>query len=142
VPRSLANSNNLKERARKVIPHQTGTFSRAASAYVEGAYPVYAKSGKGSHFTDVDGNEYIDYLMGLGPITLGYNYESVNQAIINQLKDGILFSLPHQLEVELSEKITQVIPHAEMVKLEKTGSNAVTGAVRAEMVEFPNLIQI
>ena len=129
--RSLTNSNNLKERAKKVIPHQTGTFSRAASAYVEGIYPVYAKSGKGSHFTDVDGNEYIDYLMGLGPITLGYNYEPVNQAIINQLKDGILFSLPHQLEVELSEKITQIIPHAEMVKIEKTGSNAVTGAVRA-----------
>ena len=127
----LINSNNLKERAKKVIPHQTGTFSRAASAYVEGVYPVYAKSGNGSHFTDVDGNEYIDYLMGLGPITLGHNYESVNQAIINQLKDGILFSLPHQLEVELSEKITQIIPHAEMVKLEKTGSNAVTGAVRA-----------
>ena len=131
MPRSLANSNSLKERAKKVIPHQTGTFSRAASAYVEGVYPVYAKSGNGSHFTDVDGNEYIDYLMGLGPITLGHNYESVNQAIINQLKDGILFSLPHQLEVELSEKITQIIPHAEMVKLEKTGSNAVTGAVRA-----------
>ena len=131
MPRSLANSNSLKERAKKVIPHQTGTFSRAASAYVEGVYPVYAKSGKGSHFIDVDDNEYIDYLMSLGPITLGHNYESVNQAIINQLKDGILFSLPHQLEVELSEKISQVIPHAEMVKLEKTGSNAVTGAVRA-----------
>ena len=90
MSRSLINSNDLKKRAHKVIPHQTGTFSRAASAYVDGVYPSYAKSGKGSHFTDVDGNEYIDYLMSLGPITLGHNYEPVNQAIINQLKDGMI----------------------------------------------------
>jgi len=128
---NLERSNNLKERAKKIIPHQTGTFSRAAPSYVEGIFPVYAQSANGSHFTDVDGNEYIDYLMALGPITLGYNYEPVNQAIISQLKEGILFSLPHPKEVELSEKICQVIPHADMVKFEKSGSNAVTGAVRA-----------
>ena len=128
---NLERSNNFKKNARNIIPHQTGTFSRAASAYVEGVYPSYIKSGNGSHFTDVDGNEYIDYFMGLGPITLGYNYEPVNKAIISQLKEGILFSLPHPIEVELSEKISQIIPHAEMVKFEKSGSNAVTAAVRA-----------
>ena len=131
MTRSLTNSNNFKERSRKVIPHLTGTFSRAAPSYVEGVFPVYAQSAKGSHFIDVDGNEYIDYLMALGPITLGYNYEPVNQSIISQLKEGILFSLPHPLEVKLSEKICQVIPHADMVKFEKSGSNAVTAAVRA-----------
>ena len=131
MTRSLTNSNNFKERSRKVIPHLTGTFSRAAPSYVEGVFPVYAQSAKGSHFIDVDGNEYIDYLMALGPITLGYNYEPVNQSIISQLKEGILFSLPHPIEVKLSEKICQVIPHADMVKFEKSGSNAVTAAVRA-----------
>lgn len=128
---SLTNSNNLKVQSKKVIPHQTGTFSRSASSYVEGVFPVYAQSAKGSHFIDVDGNEYIDYLMALGPITLGYNYEPVNQAIISQLKEGILFSLPHPIEVKLSEKICEVIPHADMAKFEKSGSNAVTAAVRA-----------
>ena len=128
---TFKHSNILKDQAKKIIPHQTGTFSRASSSFVEGVFPVYAKSGKGSHFTDVDGNEFIDYLMALGPITLGYNYKSVNQAIISQLKEGILFSLPHPKEIELSEKICQIIPHAEMAKFEKTGSNAVTGAVRA-----------
>ena len=73
----------------------------------------------------------MDYLCGLGPITLGYNYKPVNDAIIDQLKQGILFSLPHPVEVECSEKISQVIPNADMVKFEKTGSNAVTAAVRA-----------
>jgi len=129
--RKLDISMSLKKRAEKVIPHLTQTFSRAAPAFVEGVYPVYAEKGNGSHFTDVDGNEYLDYLLGLGPITLGYNYESVNNAILNQLKNGILFSLPHKIEVELSELLCQIIPHAEMVKLEKSGSNAVTGAVRA-----------
>ena len=128
---NLTNSNELKERARKVVPHLTGTFSRAAPHFVEGVYPVYIESGQGSHFTDVDGNEYLDYLCGLGPITLGYNYEVVNEAIINQLKKGIIFSLPHRIELEASELVSQTIPNAEMVKFEKSGSNAVTGAVRA-----------
>jgi len=131
MTRTLTNSNTFKERAKKVVPHLTGTFSRAAPSYVEGVFPVYVQNAHGSHFIDVDGNEYIDYVMALGPITLGYNYESINQAIISQLKEGILFSLPHPIEVELSEKICNIIPHAEMVKFEKSGSNAVTGAVRA-----------
>jgi len=127
----ITNSKQLQERAKKVIPHLTGTFTRSAHSFVEGVYPVYIESAKGSHFTDVDGNEYLDYLCGIGPITLGYNYQKVNDAIIAQLKNGILFSLPHPLEVEVSELISQTIPHAEMVKFEKSGSNVVTGAVRA-----------
>jgi glutamate-1-semialdehyde 2,1-aminomutase len=127
---NLIESNKLLKRAKKVIPHQTGTFSRASSSYVEGIYPQYVKSGNGSHFTDVEGNNYLDYLMALGPITLGYNYPAMNNAIINQVNKGILFSLPHPIEVELSELISKTIPHAEMVKFEKSGSNAVTAAVR------------
>jgi glutamate-1-semialdehyde 2,1-aminomutase len=127
----LSKSNKLKNKAKKIIPAQTQTFSRAASSFVEGVYPVYAKSAKGSHFTDVDGNTFLDYLLGLGPITLGYNYNKVNNAIINQLKDGILFSLPHPIEIEASELLCKTIPNTEMVKFEKSGSNAVTGAVRA-----------
>jgi len=124
-------SNSLKDRARKHIPHQTGTFSRAASSFVEGTYPVYAERGKGSRFYDVDGNEYLDYVCGLGPITLGYNYPAMNEAILAQLQKGILFSLPTKNEVELSELLCKVIPNTEMTKFEKSGSNAMTGAVRA-----------
>ena len=131
MSRDLTNSKELQERAKNVIPHLTGTFTRNAHSFVEGVYPVYIKSAEGSHFTDVDGNKYLDYLCGIGPITLGYNYQKVNDAIIAQLKNGILFSLPHPLELELSELISQTIPHAEMVKFEKTGSNAVSGAIRA-----------
>ena len=128
---NLTESNKLKERAKSVIPHYTGTFSRSPTSFVEGVYPVYAQSAEGSHFVDVDGNEFLDYLCGLGPITLGYNYKRVNDAIIEQLEKGIIFSLPHPVEVECSELVCKTIPYAEKVKFEKSGSNAVTGAVRA-----------
>ena len=129
--RNLDISLDLKRRAEKVIPHLTGTFSRASTSFIENVYPLYLKSANGSHFTDVDGNEYLDYLMALGPITLGYNYSVVNQAIKEQLEKGILFSLPHTVEVELAELVSKTIPFAEMVKFEKSGSNAVTAAIRA-----------
>ena len=128
---NIKNSIQMKKRADKVIPHQTGTFSRAAGSFVKGVYPMYAQSANGSKFFDVDGNEYLDYLCGLGPITLGYNYSKVNDAIIKQLQKGILYSLPSPEEVELSELLSKTIPHAEMIKFEKSGSNAVTGAIRA-----------
>lgn len=130
IVKKLERSEFFTEKARKLIPSQTGTFSRAASSFVEGVYPSYVDSASGSEFTDVDGNTYLDYLCGLGPITLGYNYHRVNDAIIKQLNKGILFSLPHPIEIELSELISQIIPHTDMVKFEKSGSNAVTAAVR------------
>ena len=127
---NLAKSKELLERSRQIIPSLTQTFSRAAYTFVEGAFPVYAESGKGSHFIDVDGNEYIDYLCGLGPIILGHAYPAVDTAILNQLKKGILFSLPTKLEIEVSELLCDVVPSADMVKFSKTGSGSATGAVR------------
>ena len=127
----LDESNSLKEKSKKLYPSLTGTFSRAATSFVEGQYPVYAERAKGSKFWDVDGNKFLDYLCGLGPITLGYSYDRVDNAAIEQLNKGVLFSLPHPIELELAETLIQTIPHAEMVKFEKSGSNAVTAAVRA-----------
>lgn len=129
--KNLSKSFDYLEKSRKIIPSLTQTFSRAAYTFVEGAFPVYAQSAKGSHFTDVDGNDYIDYLCGLGPIILGHAYPAVDDAIKEQLKNGILFSLPHKLEIEVAELLCNIIPSAEMVKFSKTGSGAATGAVRA-----------
>ena len=129
--RKLTESNKLLKRARDVLSHQTGTFSRAAEHFVEGVFPVYVKNASGAYFIDVDNNAYLDYLLGLGPITLGYNYPRMINDMIEQLKEGILFSLPHRKEVECAELICQTIPHTDLVKFEKSGSNAVTGAVRA-----------
>lgn len=126
----LSKSFEYLEKSRKLIPSLTQTFSRAAYTFVEGSFPVYAKSARGSHFIDVDDNEYIDYLCGLGPIILGHTYPAVDEAIKEQLKNGILFSLPHKLEIEVSELLCDIIPSGEMVKFSKTGSGAATGAIR------------
>jgi len=130
LPRRLTESNAYWERAAKVIPAGTQTFSKGPTQYVQGIAPIYLARGKGSHVFDVDGNEYIDYPLALGPVTLGYAYPAVNEAIEKQLKDGITFSLMHPLEVELSELLASVIPCAEMVRFAKNGSDATTGAVR------------
>jgi len=130
MERSLKKSFEYLEKSRKIIPSLTQTFSKAAYTFVEGVYPIYAKKAKGSHFFDVDDNEYIDYLCGLGPIILGYAYPRVDEAIKKQLENGILFSLPHKLEIDLSELLCDIVPCAEMVKFSKTGSGSATGAVR------------
>jgi len=124
-------SQNLLKRAKKTIPALSQTFSKAPYSYVEGVYPTYLSHGKGSHVFDVDKNEYIDYVLALGPITLGYQYKRVDDAIKKQLKQGISFSIAHSSEVELSEEIKSIIPGTDMVRFSKTGSDAGTGAVRA-----------
>jgi len=127
----ISKSIELKSKGAKLLPSLAQTFSKSPSSFVEGIYPVYAEKADGCHFLDVDNNKYIDYLMALGPIVLGYNYESVNNAIKEQLKKGIIFSLPHPLEIDVAEALKRIIPCAEMTRYAKTGSDAVTGAVRA-----------
>ncbi len=128
---NIKKSQEYLKRAEKLIPGLSQTFSKAPYSYVNGIYPVYLKSGKGCKIVDVDDNEFIDYVLGLGPVTLGYCYEPVDNAIKKQLENGISFSLPHYLEVEFSEKLQKIIPNAEMVRFAKTGSDAVTACVRA-----------
>ena len=118
------------ERAERVIPGGTQTFSKSRTQFPEGACPLFIQRGQGSHVWDVDGNEYIDYAMALCPAILGYNHPAVNAAVERQMKDGILFTLPHPLEVEASEQLTEIIPCAEMVRFAKNGSDATSGAVR------------
>jgi glutamate-1-semialdehyde aminotransferase/spore coat polysaccharide biosynthesis protein SpsF (cytidylyltransferase family)/predicted dehydrogenase len=119
------------ERADKVIPGASQTFSKGANQHVRGVAPVFLAKGKGCRVWDVDGNEYIDYIQGLLPNILGYAHEEVNAAVAAQLGQGHSFSLPHPLEVELAERLARIIPCAEKVRFGKNGSDATSGAVRA-----------
>jgi len=129
-PRRLDHSLALYEKARMLIPAATQTLSKGVTQYVQGVAPIYLARAKGSHVWDVDGNQYIDYPMALGPIILGHGYPAVDQAVKRQLEDGVAFSLPHPLEVEVAERLTAMIPGAEMVRFGKNGSDATAGAVR------------
>lgn len=124
-------SEELLEKALKIIPLGSQTFSKSRTQYSYNVSPYFIKRGKGSHIWDVDGNEYIDYSMALGPIILGHAYPAINEAILKQLKGGIIYSLPHPLEIELSSLLVEIIPSAEMVRFGKNGSDATSGAVRA-----------
>ncbi|MFN3695724.1 MAG: aminotransferase class III-fold pyridoxal phosphate-dependent enzyme, partial [Ignavibacterium sp.] len=84
----------------------------------------------GSHVWDVDGNEYLDYTMAVGPLSLGYAYDKVDEAIREQLKDGITFSLMHPLEVEVAQLINKVVPNAESIRYSKVGADVTSAAVR------------
>jgi len=130
INRSLANSEEYWNRAKKIIPAGTQCLSKGPTQFVDGVAPKYLKRGKGCRVWDVDRNEYIDYGMGLRPIILGYCYSAINEAIAKQLKDGITFTLMHPLEVELAELLTNTIPSAEAVRYGKNGSDATTAAIR------------
>jgi len=125
-----ANSEAMLERALKSIPLGTQTFSKSKTQYPFGVSPYYMERGQGSHVWDIDGNEYIDFINGLDCITLGYNDPDVNAAVMAQLQKGQIFSLPHPIEVEVSEKIIKMVPGAEMVRFGKNGSDATAGAIR------------
>ena len=128
--RSLEKSYALKARTEQLIPSCTQTFSKGPTQFVQGVAPVFLVRGQGSHVWDVDGNEYIDYPMALGPVILGHNYPAVTEAVMRQIRDGTTFSLPHPLEVKVAERLVETIPCAEMVRFGKNGSDATSGAVR------------
>ncbi|MBN1485225.1 MAG: aminotransferase class III-fold pyridoxal phosphate-dependent enzyme [Chloroflexia bacterium] len=127
----ISESDRLYARASGLIPAYSQTLAKGPTQYVRGVAPKYLRRGQGAHVWDVDGNEYIDYNMGIGPLSLGYAYERVDRAIREQLADGITYSLVHPLEVELAELVREIVPNAEMVRYSKTGAEVTSAAVRA-----------
>ena len=98
---------------------------------MRGVAPKYLQRGRGAHVWDVDGNEYLDFTMAVGPLLLGYADPVVDDAIRAQLDDGITFSLMHPLEVEVAELLRELVPGAESVRFSKTGCDVTSAAVRA-----------
>jgi glutamate-1-semialdehyde aminotransferase len=127
---SIGRSLALLERAERLIPSATQTLAKGPGQHVRGVAPVFAHRGKGGHLWDVDGNEFIDLTMGVGPISLGYAFPYVDDAIRRQLTDGITFSLMHPLEVEVAELVHSLVPNAEMVRFSKTGADVTSAAIR------------
>jgi glutamate-1-semialdehyde aminotransferase len=126
----IARSEEWYLRATGLIPGYTQTLAKGPGQHVAGVAPKYLQRGEGAHVWDVDGNEFIDFSMGIGPLSLGYCYPAVDRAIREQLENGITFSMMHPLEVEVAELIREVVPNAEMVRYSKTGADVTSAAVR------------
>ena len=130
IRRKYQKSQELLKKARKLTPLGAQTYSRSYRYFSEGASPAFTERGQGSHVWDVDGNEMIDFILSLGAVTVGYNNPEINVAITTQLAKGITFSQPSPVSIQLAEKITQIIPSAEMVRFVKNGSDATSAAIR------------
>jgi glutamate-1-semialdehyde 2,1-aminomutase len=123
-------SEQLLGRALKSIPLASQTFSKSLTTYPRGVSPFFIEKGKGSKVWDVDGNKYIDFVNSLAAVTLGYCNNTVDEAVKKQMKNGVTFSLPHTLEMEVAEKLINIIPCAEKVRFAKNGTDATSGAIR------------
>lgn len=127
---NLTRSQQLFEEAARLIPGGSQTTSKRPACYLPGGFPIFIERGRGCRVWDVDGNEYIDYIGALGPITLGYAYPAVNRAVAAQLRDCSISALLHPLEVEAARAVCEAVPCAEMVRFLKTGAEATAAAVR------------
>lgn len=123
-------SARLFETACRTIPGGVNSTARATwSGWTP--YPLFVKDGQGSHLTDVDGNRYIDYLLGLGPMLLGHRPPRVTQAVVDFIQNrGTVFALPTADEARLAQKIVDAIPSVDQVRLCNTGTEAVMYATR------------
>ena len=126
----LDRSRALGQRAGRFIPGITQTASKRPEAFAPGAFPDFIERGQGARVWDVDGNEYIDFVMACGPVTLGYCYPAVDQAILDQLRRGIIFSRPTALEGDVAELLAEMVPCAEMTRFFKGGAEANSAALR------------
>lgn len=129
--RSYAKSAEMLERALRVIPLGAQTFSKSHTQFPRGAAPFFIDRSQGSRAWDVDGNEYIDFNNALCAVTLGHCDPDVSAAVANQLTRGTIFTLSNVAEIEVAERIVDLVPCAEMVRFGKNGSDTTAGAIRA-----------
>jgi glutamate-1-semialdehyde 2,1-aminomutase len=122
----FARSAQLLERSRKFLAGGVSSDVRKA----ELPHPLFFASGKGSRIYDVDGNEFIDYVLGQGPLLLGHSPQPVLEAVARQLQRGLMYAAQHEAELELAQLLTEVIPCADRVRFSSTGSEAVITALR------------
>lgn len=126
---NFAKSKALQQKSHLLIPAGAHTYSKADDQFPELA-PGFIVKGKGAYVWDLDGNQFIDWGMGLRSVILGHAYEPVLQAVRAQLELGSNFTRPSPVEVELAEILTGTIPCAQMVKYAKNGSDVTAAAVR------------
>ncbi|MBM3801010.1 MAG: aspartate aminotransferase family protein [Acidimicrobiia bacterium] len=123
---ALTKSVEWLKRSQQVLAGGVSSDVRRA----ELPHPLFFQSGKGSRIVDVDGNEYIDYVLGQGPLLLGHSPRPVVEAVHEQLEKGLVYAAQHEAETELAELLVQAIPCAEKVRFNSTGSEAVVSALR------------
>ncbi len=121
------NSRELYDRALSVMP---GGVNSAVRAAIE-PYPFFVRKGDGGHVIDADGNRYVDWVMGLGPLLLGHDLpEEVRAAIQQRASEGPMYGTPTEVEVDLAEFVVRHVPSVEKIRFVNSGTEATASAVR------------
>ena len=126
---STANSRAMHERAKHSLAGGVASVARLFPG--PWPYPPYLVEGHGSHVTDVDGNDYIDYNLAHGPLILGHRPAELTEAMVRILQErGSTFALGHNLEFEAAEKVVERVPSMDLIRFTNSGTEAVLAAVR------------
>ena len=126
---NFTKSNQLRIKAHRLIPGGAHTYSKGDDQFPKNS-PFAIVKGKGGRVWDVDGNEFVDWGMGLTSVILGHAYEPILEVIKKELDNGVNFIRPSYIEQEVAKMIVEQIPSAQMVKFAKNGSDVTTAAVR------------
>lgn len=126
--RKFKRSEEAFEKAKPLMPGGVNSPVRAFKSV--NMSPVYMERGKGSKIYDIDGNEYIDYVLSWGPLILGHANDTVIQAIKETAEKGTSFGAPHELETKLAELVIDRVPSMEVVRMVNSGTEATMSALR------------
>ena len=129
---NFSKSKQLYSEALKVLPAGVSSNARLWLKFCPTYLPcsIFIKKGSGAHVWDVDGNEYIDYRLGIGPIILGHGYPAVVKRVHGEERRGSVYSSDTALEIKVAKKIQSMVPCAEMVRYSTTGTEATMSAIR------------
>tara|TARA_B110000503_G_scaffold63672_2_gene100425 strand:+ start:14753 stop:16033 length:1281 start_codon:yes stop_codon:yes gene_type:complete len=121
-------SEQLFDRAKKHIPGGVNSPVRAFKAV--GGTPVFIERSEGAYLFDCQGKRYIDYVLSWGPMVMGHNHPAVREAVMQQCLKGLSFGTPTELEIELAERLCNVMPGMDMVRMVSSGTEATMSAIR------------
>lgn len=124
----LNNSRDLWHQANEVLVGGVNSPVRAFRGV--GGDPFFAASGKGARIKDVDGNELVDYVLSWGPLVLGHAHPRVVEAVVKAMEKGSSFGIPTEAEVRLAERMVEIVPSIEKVRLVNSGTEAAMSAIR------------
>src|SRR5436190_810486 len=123
-----SNSTAAFAKACRLIPGGVNSPARAFGGV--GGQPIFIANGEGAYLIDVDGNRYLDYCGSWGPLILGHAHPRVVEAVNRAMANGASFGAPTELETQLAELITQLMPSVEMVRMVSSGTEAAMSAIR------------
>ena len=124
----MTKSEALFERAQTRIPGGVNSPVRAFKAV--GGTPRFMERSDGAYIFDADGNKYIDYVLSWGPMIMGHNHPQVRDAVVQTARDGLSFGCPTEIEIELAERLCDLVPSLEQVRMTSSGTEATMSAIR------------